>query len=127
MTDDYSVDPYGPYDELGMIGNTVMRYQSELLNSLERQIADAFFIRAKTRNSTIPEREQLMWEQCGIWQKPEVEQALERGYDAFLHSVVARLLREQSQDLHLNRCPACGRIVRTPTAQWCQWCKHDWH
>jgi rRNA maturation endonuclease Nob1 len=27
----------------------------------------------------------------------------------------------------INRCPACKRIVRTPRAQHCLWCGHDWH
>jgi hypothetical protein len=29
--------------------------------------------------------------------------------------------------LPINRCPKCNRVVRTPLAQLCLWCGHDWH
>jgi hypothetical protein len=32
-----------------------------------------------------------------------------------------------SNELRPNRCPSCRRIVRTPKAQQCLWCGHDWH
>jgi uncharacterized OB-fold protein len=38
-----------------------------------------------------------------------------------------RLLREHANEIVINRCPACGRIVATPKARQCLWCGHDRH
>jgi hypothetical protein len=27
----------------------------------------------------------------------------------------------------INRCPRCQRVVATPKARQCLWCKYDWH
>jgi hypothetical protein len=41
--------------------------------------------------------------------------------------VVRRLLQDPATQTLINRCPRCHRIVRTPSAKQCLWCKHDWH
>jgi hypothetical protein len=38
---------------------------------------------------------------------------------------IAKSLKDGS--LVINRCPKCNRVVRTPLAQQCLWCGHDWH
>ncbi len=38
-----------------------------------------------------------------------------------------RVLREGHDLSFVNRCPRCGRIVRTSKARQCMWCHHDWH
>lgn len=48
---------------------------------------------------------------------------------AFCESVRQRIdqLMEVPECIPINRCPACSRVVRTPIAKQCMWCKHDWH
>ena len=41
---------------------------------------------------------------------------------AFREQAIQRLIREHSH--RINRCPACQRVARTPTALLCPWCKH---
>ncbi|MBC8350473.1 MAG: hypothetical protein H8E66_00705 [Planctomycetes bacterium] len=38
-----------------------------------------------------------------------------------------RLMREPAEEVFVNRCRKCSRIVRTPTARPCPWCKHRWY
>ena len=46
---------------------------------------------------------------------------------AFMDRTRDRLLADHADDVLVNRCPKCTRIVRTPMAKQCQWCKHKWH
>jgi hypothetical protein len=49
------------------------------------------------------------------------------GYDAFVLRTGQRILDEHRDHIVLNRCPRCGRVARTPKAQQCRFCRHDWH
>ncbi len=57
-----------------------------------------------------------------------VRSALSSGLNAFLEGVRTRIFDEfGAGTLVVNRCPRCGRVVRTPRARQCLWCAHDWH
>jgi hypothetical protein len=58
---------------------------------------------------------------------PEVVAALREGAEAFRLGVRERLVRECSDQMFINRCPACSRVLRTPRARQCLWCSHSWH
>lgn len=47
--------------------------------------------------------------------------------DAFFEQVCDRILDDHAEDVVVNRCPECGRVVKTPRARLCLWCGHDWH
>ncbi|MBJ6760071.1 hypothetical protein JGU66_04800 [Myxococcaceae bacterium JPH2] len=53
--------------------------------------------------------------------------ALADGLDAAEHNFRNRVLKDHAQDIHINRCGQCNRIVRTPKARQCFWCGYDWH
>jgi hypothetical protein len=57
----------------------------------------------------------------------EVEAALSEGFQPFRRRVCERILSDPASTSQLNRCPSCRKIVRTPKAQQCFWCGHDWH
>jgi hypothetical protein len=58
----------------------------------------------------------------------EQRAALADGFLAFRARVRSRILGEfQAGVWHVNRCPQCRRVVRTPTAHQCFWCGRDWH
>ncbi len=58
---------------------------------------------------------------------PEARSALTGGWEPFRRWVCLRILTGCADELVINRCPRCQRVVRTPRAQQCFWCGHDWH
>ena len=42
-------------------------------------------------------------------------------------NAISRVIKNHLDELPLNRCPECARLVRTPRAEQCLWCGHDWH
>ena len=128
MSDQRSLaEKFGPYDEVRMIGYTVMRYQRDLLCQKEYEIWLAFLAEAKATAYESPAVESRLRERWNNSDDSEMNAALERGQSVFVPEGIERLLRDRPNDLALNRCPACKKIVLTPTAKWCMWCKHDWH
>lgn len=58
--------------------------------------------------------------------RPEIEELLQRGGEAFLVSVRDRVLQEHG-DRILNLCPRCGALARTAQAKQCHRCFFSWH
>ncbi len=54
----------------------------------------------------------------------ELQKALMR-FSANVASRIEKLM--MLGEITVNRCPKCSRVVRTPSAKQCMWCKHDWH
>lgn len=118
---------FGPYDDERMIRYTVMKYQRDLLTQKEYEIWLAFLAHGKAVAYENPEVEVRARQYWNNTDDAEVNAALELGYATFVNGVTTRLLRERPKELNLNRCPVCEKIVLTPMAKWCMWCKHDWH
>jgi len=57
---------------------------------------------------------------------PVVRQ-LQHEVDKLTRRTMDRICREHTDELFINRCPECGRIVVSPTAKQCLWCGNDWH
>ena len=57
----------------------------------------------------------------------DVLEAFKIDRDDFLLRVRQRVVHERKDEVFINRCPECSRIVRSPLARQCPWCKHDWH
>ena len=58
---------------------------------------------------------------------PEVLSLASEGRTAFILRSAERIMRDHSQEVVFNCCPRCGRVARTPKAQQCRFCGHDWH
>jgi ribosomal protein L40E len=52
---------------------------------------------------------------------------LENGYKHYKVLVATRIYSEHKNEFQLNLCPKCNKIARTPWAQQCRFCFHDWH
>jgi hypothetical protein len=63
----------------------------------------------------------------GSQNDPEVAAALGQGIAAFRRGARERILAEQPEEVTINRCSRCQRIVATPRARQCLWCGLDWH
>ena len=56
----------------------------------------------------------------------EVRASFPRDLASFQLQTQRRLMRECADEIFVNRCPECARIVRSPSARLCPWCKHTW-
>ena len=59
--------------------------------------------------------------------QPQVLRLAADGYQAFVMRTAERIIEAHSNKIELNCCPRCGRLARTPRAQQCRYCGHDWH
>jgi hypothetical protein len=57
----------------------------------------------------------------------DVIAAFEVPYVERKETAIDRLISTRLDSIFINRCPKCKRIVRTPAARQCMWCRHDWH
>lgn len=112
------------YDEERCLTNYVWDNYHSLLTDTEKLAAKTIRIRVKQpdahgKSSTI---EELVPKPT-----PEIARLLENGDREFRRIAAERVLRDHDGALKINRCLKCDRIVRTPQAQQCLWCGHDWH
>jgi uncharacterized C2H2 Zn-finger protein len=114
------------YDEDEALTRYVWEYCTDRMTEIERRAGGAILARAKAETMDRPMRDEMM-ARWGALDDPEVEAALRDGPKAFRRKVKDRLLREHGDELFINRCPRCGRVVRTPKARLCLWCGHSWH
>jgi|ERR1044072_9709606 hypothetical protein len=62
-----------------------------------------------------------------ISEDPKILAMIADGSEALKNRIVTRIWNEHQHELPLNLCPKCNRIARTPEAQQCRFCLHDWH
>ena len=118
------------YDDAAVLFDYVMRHCQHLMTDLERRADRAGLVRAKAANAAAHGRHdiaRMILEKGGCVGDAEVDAALAEGYQPFRQRVFRRLMQEPGAQASINRCPRCGRIVQTPLARQCLWCKHDWH
>lgn len=58
---------------------------------------------------------------------PEVLALLPLGPHEIHRRIRERILRDHSDEIYLNRCPTCHRLLRTPVAKMCIHCGNAWH
>jgi hypothetical protein len=58
---------------------------------------------------------------------PEVLNLTRRGWNVFVEQTAQRILDKHGFEIRFNYCCRCGGLARTPTAQQCRFCRHDWH
>jgi hypothetical protein len=58
---------------------------------------------------------------------PQVAQAIAGGFALFQQRARDRMLAAHSNEVIINRCARCQRIVARPRSRQCLWCGHDWH
>ena len=118
------------YDDQLRLAYYLWTWFSKLRTPFEQQVAQAIFARQKidaAKRSTSSVGESIQKRFAELLEDPDVSSALEEGHEAFIRKTAQRMLTEQRGELLINRCPACAKIVRTPTAKQCLWCGHGWH
>ena len=58
---------------------------------------------------------------------PSVRCLTRDGLEEFVLRTGLRILSDHPDQILLNRCPRCNALARTPRAQQCRLCGHDWH
>jgi hypothetical protein len=115
------------YDEDRELTRYVWDHYQRLFTEFEWRVGRAIHGRTKAAMSTSPEMAGALNRLWGAVGDAEVETALADGFEAFRRRVRDRLLAEHGAAVFVNRCPSCGRVVRTPQARQCFWCGFDWH
>jgi hypothetical protein len=128
------MDPWGcatratvEYNDESELTRYVWDHYQSLMTDFERRVGMAILGRMKASASTSPSLAKTLNERWGQVCDPEIEAALAEGDEVFRRRVCRRILTQHAEAVFINRCPQCGRVVRTPQARQCFWCGHDWH
>ncbi len=114
------------YDEDSELDRYVWAYCSQSMSKFETRVGRAAMaeFKADHASSSMADMLRRRW---GCLSDPAIAEALSDGWPKYRRSVRRRLLVENIGELVVNRCPECLCVVRTPMAQQCLWCGHDWH
>jgi hypothetical protein len=114
------------YDEDRELTRYVWDYFSHRMTDFERRVGLAIIGRQKAANAG-GDVAHLLAVRWGHADDPEINAALVDGPEEFRRRVCSRVLSEAGDEIIVNRCPRCNRVVRTPRARQCFWCGFDWH
>jgi hypothetical protein len=114
------------YDDEREVTRYVWDYYGRLMSEFEQRVGWAHLADGKAAAGHHAVA-QFILRRHGIPGDPEAEAALSDGVEAFRQRVCRRVLAEHGTQAFVNRCPSCGRVVRTPQARQCFWCGFDWH
>lgn len=65
-------------------------------------------------------------EQIYGFQNPKTNELVALGGNGASKQIAQRIYDNHKHDI-LNQCPICGKLARTPEAEQCRHCGHDWH
>jgi hypothetical protein len=118
--------PVKEYDDEHVLTNYVWDHFARFLTPAESKAGLAVFAEAKRAVGASVFAE-FIWRKHKLAEDSAVAAELADGTEAFRRRAAARIVREHASEIFVNRCPRCHRVVRTPKAQQCLWCGHDWH
>jgi hypothetical protein len=115
------------YDDHEAVRTYLERYWSWYITEFEKKCRNLGARREKALldpTSDWSQRILAEWEQAD----DEVRERLVCGLGEFDSKIRERVLGAfRDGNLEVNRCPRCGRVVRTPLARQCLACGFDWH
>lgn len=114
------------YDDDRELTDYIWHNYRHLLTAFEWRVwnADTADWKAERSSEKMASTIRKRW---GSQNDPEVAAALERGIAVFRREARNRILAEHPEEVTINRCSRCQRIVATPLARQCLWCGLDWH
>ena len=115
-----------PYDEEAEVTRYVWQHYRAFFTPVERKTDFAMFADQKAAAGS-PHVKEDIWRRNGIAEDDAVLANLALGIEPFRRQAARRVLAAHAEGVFLNRCPVCRRLVRTPLAQQCFWCGHNWH
>ena len=114
------------YIEDHLITEYILKNYRHLLSGLEGRILHAIGHGRSDVLETEAAKKKVerVWGHAG---DEEIDAALADGIDVFKKRVRDRIVNDHSKEVSLARCPKCKKLLRTPRARQCRWCKYDWH
>ncbi len=112
------------YDERQVIEDYVWKHYGNLFTAIEKRgvfLVNGGIYPAGSRSAEQADRI------TGPVDAEELKAALADGVKALRSRAATRVIREHTGEVYIHRCPECNRVVRTPVANQCLWCGHDWH
>ena len=116
------------YDDRLALSAYALRHFRHLMTALDRRVLEYSVPIVSSSENWKIKKLHCYLEQCdGHVPDNEVVALFELPCDERKRRAVQRLLTDHRTEIHENRCPECSRLLRTPLAQQCLWCGHDWH
>lgn len=114
------------YDEEDELDRYVLAYYPNLMTQLESLGHKAAHAEEKAESSSSANMANKLREKWGSTDNPEVVAALSDGLNVFRRRVRNRIVNEHSEEIFINRCSKCNKLVKTPMAKMCLWCGFSW-
>jgi hypothetical protein len=114
------------YDEKQSLINYVIFYYTNLLDNYDKKILKFRWVIRKETNVV----DSKLMKKYGITKEEETDLQRFMNDDIFFQyfgAKVEKLLTENRDKIHINRCPNCNKITRTNIAKQCRYCGCDWH
>jgi hypothetical protein len=119
--------PFNPMNQ--ETASYIFKYFSHLLTLEERMVVRHVTTSFKLENaSAISEsRMKIFLEKGWLSKDQSVLDLLAEGYENFELKAAQRILDAHKDLVYFNNCPKCKKLARTPKAQQCRFCGHQWH
>lgn len=114
------------HDEEAELTHYVLRHHGDMLTGFEHAVLRAAWAREEFQEETGTAVAAHLMARYGRSGDRRIDEALAGGVDTFRRSTSRRILAE-NPGLRIHRCPRCDRVLRTPRAEQCFQCGHDWH
>jgi hypothetical protein len=114
------------YDEDTVLADYIWRHYGQYFTRAEHRASTAVWAERKETAGAADMKERV-WRSQRLSEDATVTGLLADGTEAFHRRAALRVLAEHHDEILVNRCPKCERIVCTPKAQQCLWCGYDWH
>lgn len=114
------------YDEERELAGYLWRHYYNFLTEFESTAGMAIIVQMQAEVHHNLGGNDLYLEEEGFLNDSRVREALSNR-EQFIRSASERILREHGNDVLINRCQKCNKIVASPRAKQCLWCGHDWH
>ena len=113
--------------------NYIVTYHTNLLTDKEKlglkllrsEIKIESSDNAQTRENI--ERKINLYKKIGwLTEDKEIWELIKVGPEKLDEKIAERILKAHRDKIEFNNCPNCGRLARTPFAQQCRHCGHNW-
>ena len=115
------------YVEQNELRRYIGRWYNHLFTDSERHVPTAEWLRTHVTDASPDEIDAVINGTYDGREQRAIVTKLLAAIDQFTEESIARILREHPDEVRVNRCPQCHRIVASPNAQQCFWCGNDWH
>jgi hypothetical protein len=109
------------YDDQQELENYVWRNYKHALSQREQALHSAALKELKLR---VAPAYRIFFPNYRL--EADVAAVVERGLAQFERECCERLLRDYVDQIYINRCERCNRIVVSPISCFCLWCRHKW-